>query len=29
VWLKESLDGVQLLGAAVVLAAIGLAQTAR
>jgi drug/metabolite transporter (DMT)-like permease len=29
VWLKESLDGVQLAGAAVVLAAIALAQTAR
>lgn len=28
-WLAESLDGVQLAGAAVVLAAIGLAQTAR
>src|SRR4051794_31861937 len=28
-WLQESLDGVQLVGAAVVLAAIGLAQTAR
>jgi drug/metabolite transporter (DMT)-like permease len=28
-WLGESLDGVQLAGAAVVLAAIGLAQTAR
>jgi drug/metabolite transporter (DMT)-like permease len=28
-WLSEALDGVQLLGAAVVLAAIGLAQTAR
>jgi drug/metabolite transporter (DMT)-like permease len=28
-WLSESLDGVQLAGAAVVLAAIGLAQTAR
>jgi drug/metabolite transporter (DMT)-like permease len=28
-WLNESLDGVQLVGAAVVLAAIGLAQTAR
>jgi drug/metabolite transporter (DMT)-like permease len=28
-WLEESLDGVQLAGAAVVLAAIGLAQTAR
>jgi drug/metabolite transporter (DMT)-like permease len=28
-WLNESLDGVQLAGAAVVLAAIGLAQTAR
>ena len=28
-WLSESLDGVQLVGAAVVLAAIGLAQTAR
>ena len=28
-WLNESLDGVQLGGAAVVLAAIGLAQTAR
>jgi drug/metabolite transporter (DMT)-like permease len=29
VWLAETLDGVQLAGAAVVLAAIGLAQTAR
>ena len=29
VWLGESLNGVQLAGAAVVLAAIGLAQTAR
>jgi drug/metabolite transporter (DMT)-like permease len=29
VWLQESLDGVQLLGAGVVLAAIALAQTAR
>jgi drug/metabolite transporter (DMT)-like permease len=29
VWLQESLGGVQLAGAAVVLAAIGLAQTAR
>jgi drug/metabolite transporter (DMT)-like permease len=29
VWLSETLDGVQLAGAAVVLAAIGLAQTAR
>lgn len=28
-WLEESLDGLQLVGAAVVLAAIGLAQTAR
>jgi drug/metabolite transporter (DMT)-like permease len=28
-WLSESLGGVQLVGAAVVLAAIGLAQTAR
>jgi drug/metabolite transporter (DMT)-like permease len=28
-WLSESLDGVQLVGAAVVLVAIGLAQTAR
>jgi drug/metabolite transporter (DMT)-like permease len=28
-WLNEALDGVQLAGAAVVLAAIGLAQTAR
>src|SRR3954451_25144206 len=28
-WLSESLDGVQLVGAGVVLAAIGLAQTAR
>jgi drug/metabolite transporter (DMT)-like permease len=28
-WLGETLDGVQLAGAAVVLAAIGLAQTAR
>ena len=28
-WLGESLDGVQLVGAGVVLAAIGLAQTAR
>jgi drug/metabolite transporter (DMT)-like permease len=28
-WLAESLDGVQLVGAAVVLGAIGLAQTAR
>ena len=28
-WLSESLDGVQIAGAAVVLAAIGLAQTAR
>jgi len=28
-WLKESLDGLQLVGAAVVLAAIALAQTAR
>ena len=28
-WLSESLDGVQLAGAAVVLAAIGIAQTAR
>jgi len=28
-WLRESLDAVQLLGAAIVLAAIGLAQTAR
>jgi drug/metabolite transporter (DMT)-like permease len=28
-WLSESLDGVQLVGAAVVLAAIALAQTAR
>ena len=28
-WLSEALDGVQLAGAAVVLAAIGLAQTAR
>ena len=28
-WLSESLDGVQLFGAAVVLVAIGLAQTAR
>jgi hypothetical protein len=29
VWLAETLDGVQLAGAFVVLAAIGLAQTAR
>jgi drug/metabolite transporter (DMT)-like permease len=28
-WLGESLGGVQLAGAAIVLAAIGLAQTAR
>jgi drug/metabolite transporter (DMT)-like permease len=28
-WLRESLDGVQLAGAGIVLAAIGLAQTAR
>jgi len=28
-WLSESLSGIQLVGAAVVLAAIGLAQTAR
>jgi drug/metabolite transporter (DMT)-like permease len=28
-WLSESLGGVQLAGAAIVLAAIGLAQTAR
>ena len=29
IWLAESLGGVQLAGAGVVLAAIGLAQTAR
>jgi drug/metabolite transporter (DMT)-like permease len=29
VWLKESLDGVQLVGAGIVLAAVGLAQSAR
>jgi drug/metabolite transporter (DMT)-like permease len=29
IWLNEALGGVQLAGAAVVLAAIGLAQTAR
>ena len=28
-WLRESLDATQLVGAAVVLVAIGLAQTAR
>ena len=28
-WLKESLDGVQLAGAGIVLAAVGLAQSAR